>query len=85
MHDIEGERMKLEPHGVGRERSARQSRSLDRAFALLRSWSFTENCHASATGGDLRSLMRHKSLKRVTLSSIDRLLIPAQQVSSHMS
>src|SRR5260221_8452928 len=27
--------MKLEPHGVGGERSARQSRPLDRAFALL--------------------------------------------------
>src|SRR5262245_7192158 len=30
-----GERMKLEPHRVGGERSARQSRPLDRAFALL--------------------------------------------------
>jgi len=27
--------MKLEPHRVGGERSARQSRPLDRAFALL--------------------------------------------------
>src|SRR5262245_3234362 len=27
--------MKLEPHGVGRERPARQPRPLDRAFALL--------------------------------------------------
>src|SRR5256884_5220907 len=33
--EIVGERMKLEPHRVGGERSARQSRPLDRAFALL--------------------------------------------------
>jgi hypothetical protein len=32
---VVGERMKLEPHRVGGERSARQSRPLDRAFALL--------------------------------------------------
>src|SRR6266699_1167795 len=32
---IIGERMKLEPHGVGRERSARQPRPLDRTFAFL--------------------------------------------------
>ena len=32
---IVGERMKLEPHGVGRERSARQPRPLDRTFAFL--------------------------------------------------
>ena len=30
---IVGERMKLEPHGVGRERSARQPCPLDRALA----------------------------------------------------
>src|SRR5262249_14056110 len=30
-----GERMKLKPHRIGGERSARQSRPLDRAFALL--------------------------------------------------
>jgi hypothetical protein len=29
------ERIKLEPHRIGGERSARQSRPLDRAFALL--------------------------------------------------
>src|SRR5262249_43466370 len=33
--EIVGERMKLEPHGVGRERPARQPRPLDRALALL--------------------------------------------------
>src|SRR5262249_16170150 len=33
--EVVGERMKLEPHCVGGERSARQSRPLDRAFALL--------------------------------------------------
>src|SRR5262249_5946440 len=33
--EVVGERMKLEPHRVGGERSARQSRPLDRAFALL--------------------------------------------------
>src|SRR5262249_52354202 len=33
--EVIGERMKLEPHRVGGERSARQSRPLDRAFALL--------------------------------------------------
>src|SRR5262249_25678805 len=32
---IVGERMKLEPHGVGRERSARQPCPLDRALAFL--------------------------------------------------
>src|SRR5262249_54152702 len=32
---VVGERMKLEPHRVGGERSARQTRPLDRAFALL--------------------------------------------------
>src|SRR5262249_39658403 len=32
--EVVGERMKLEPHRVGGERSARQSRPLDRAFAL---------------------------------------------------
>ena len=32
---IVGERMKLEPHGVGRERPARQPRPLDRALALF--------------------------------------------------
>src|SRR5262249_2982013 len=32
---IVGERMKLEPHRVGGERSARQPRPLDRALALL--------------------------------------------------
>src|SRR5262249_5152004 len=33
--EVVGERMKLEPHRVGGKRSARQSRPLDRAFALL--------------------------------------------------
>src|SRR5215510_39118 len=33
--EIVGEGMKLEPHRVCGERSARQSRPLDRAFALL--------------------------------------------------
>src|SRR5215813_13417537 len=33
--EVVGERMKLEPHRVGGERSARQSRPRDRAFALL--------------------------------------------------
>src|SRR5262249_21840779 len=33
--EVVGERMKLEPRRVGGERSARQSRPLDRAFALL--------------------------------------------------
>src|SRR5499426_690948 len=33
--EVVGERMKLEPHRIGGERSARQSRPLDRAFALL--------------------------------------------------
>ena len=33
--EVVGERMKLEPYRVGGERSARQSRPLDRAFALL--------------------------------------------------
>src|SRR6476620_1921669 len=33
--EVVGERMKLEPHRVSVERSARQSRPLDRAFALL--------------------------------------------------
>src|SRR5262247_2707818 len=33
--EVVGERMKLEPHRVGGDRSARQSRPLDRAFALL--------------------------------------------------
>src|SRR5262244_3950896 len=33
--EVVGERMKLEPHRVGGERSARQPRPLDRAFALL--------------------------------------------------
>src|SRR5262249_31327415 len=33
--EIVGERMKLEPHRVGRERSARQSRPFDRALAFL--------------------------------------------------
>ena len=33
--EIVGERMKLEPHGVGGERPARQPRPLDRALALL--------------------------------------------------
>src|SRR5262245_15949420 len=33
--EVVGERMKLEPHRIGGERSARQSRTLDRAFALL--------------------------------------------------
>src|SRR5262245_5556893 len=33
--EVVGERMKLEPHPIGGERSARQSRPLDRAFALL--------------------------------------------------
>ena len=33
--EIVGERMKLETHGVGRERSARQPRPLDRALAFL--------------------------------------------------
>jgi len=32
--EIVGERMKLEPHRVGRERPARQPRPLDRAFAF---------------------------------------------------
>ena len=32
---IVGERMKLEPHGVGRERPARQPCPLDRALAFL--------------------------------------------------
>src|SRR5262245_34809077 len=33
--EVVGERMKLQPHRIGGERSARQSRPLDRAFALL--------------------------------------------------
>src|SRR5499427_9470057 len=33
--EVVGERMKLEPYRVGGKRSARQSRPLDRAFALL--------------------------------------------------
>jgi hypothetical protein len=33
--EVVGERMKLEPHRIGGERSARQSRPLDRAFAFL--------------------------------------------------
>ena len=33
--EIVGERMKLEPHGVGGERPARQPRPLDRALAFL--------------------------------------------------
>src|SRR5215472_13223333 len=33
--EVVGERMKLEPHRIGGERSARQSRPFDRAFALL--------------------------------------------------
>ena len=33
--EVVGERTKLEPHRVGGERLARQSRPLDRAFALL--------------------------------------------------
>src|SRR5262249_41958862 len=33
--EVVGERMKLEPHRIGGERSARQSRPLHRAFALL--------------------------------------------------
>jgi hypothetical protein len=32
---IVGQRMKFEPHGVGRERPARQPRPLDRALAFL--------------------------------------------------
>src|SRR5260221_9414397 len=32
---IVGDSMKLEPHGVGRERSARQPGTLDRTFAFL--------------------------------------------------
>jgi hypothetical protein len=32
---IVGERMKLEPHGVGRERPARQPCPLDRALSLI--------------------------------------------------
>jgi hypothetical protein len=33
--EVVGECMKLEPHRVGGERLARQSRPLDRAFAVL--------------------------------------------------
>ena len=33
--EVIGERMKLQPHRVGGERPARQSRPLDRTFALL--------------------------------------------------
>jgi hypothetical protein len=33
--EIVGERMKLKPHGVGRERQAQQPRPFDRALAFL--------------------------------------------------